>query len=97
MTAQLTEETIAAITEKTRLQAKARAAVRRAIRRGDLVRGECAHAAQPELRGGCSGRVEAHHEDHSQPLKVVWLCLMHHHRLHGARAWGNYSHEETQA
>ena len=27
-------------------------------------------------------RVQAHHEDHAQPLKVRWLCRVHHARRH---------------
>ena len=27
-------------------------------------------------------KAEAHHEDYSRPLDVVWLCSLHHHRRH---------------
>lgn len=27
-------------------------------------------------------RVEAHHEDYSKPLEVVWLCSVHHRQRH---------------
>lgn len=27
---------------------------------------------------------QAHHEDYSQPLEVVWLCARHHSELHAA-------------
>jgi hypothetical protein len=31
---------------------------------------------------GCTGRLEAHHEDYSRPLEVHWLCRSHHEQLH---------------
>ena len=30
-------------------------------------------------------RAEAHHEDYTRPLDVVWLCRRHHKGLHAAR------------
>ena len=48
----------------------ARKAVARAIAAGKLVR-------QPCCRCG-SAQAEAHHEDYSRPLDVVWLCHPHH-------------------
>lgn len=77
-------------------QSRARGRLHAAIRRGEITPGLCAHRDQAEVRGGCRGRIEAHHEDYSRPLDVVWLCLYHHRHLHGARAWGNYSPEEAQ-
>lgn len=54
----------------------AHAAVRQALRTGDLKRGRC------EVCG--SFRVEAHHEDYAAPLVVVWLCRSHHQQWHAA-------------
>lgn len=64
------------------LKRKARAAVARALKSGKLVRGECAKAGTSP----CSGRIEAHHADHSKPLDVTWMCFGHHYGgEHGAR------------
>ena len=57
---------------------RAQAAVRRAVRRGDL---------QPwpacSLPDGCDAtKVVAHHTDYSRPLTVVWLCQAHHKQAH---------------
>lgn len=30
----------------------------------------------------CGGTIDAHHQDYSKPLGVVWLCRSHHKRLH---------------
>jgi hypothetical protein len=45
-----------------------------AIRDGKLVKGPCEFAAE----GGCSGRIEAHHDDYLKPLEVRWFCSAHH-------------------
>lgn len=50
-------------------------AVQTALRNGTLQR-------QPCVRCGAVGTVEAHHEDYSKPLDVVWLCAAHHHQRH---------------
>lgn len=31
-----------------------------------------------EVCSACGGKAEAHHNDYSKPLKVVWLCRKHH-------------------
>ena len=49
-------------------------AVRVALRQGKLKRGKC------EVCG--SLRVDAHHDDYRQPLKVRWLCRRCHQKLH---------------
>jgi hypothetical protein len=48
--------------------------VARAIRRGDLIRGQC------EVCG--SFRVQGHHDRYDEPLMVRWLCPRHHRALH---------------
>jgi len=50
--------------------------VRNAVVRGDLVAGPCAD---------CGSRKEgnnAHHEDYSKPMEVVWLCPRCHKERH---------------
>lgn len=55
---------------------KARTAVGNALRNGSLKRKPC----------WCGEtKVEAHHEDYSKPLDVVWLCIKHHMDLDGKR------------
>jgi hypothetical protein len=53
---------------------KAHSAVSNALRKGILVR-------QPCERCG-SLRVHGHHEDYSEPLRVMWLCPKHHKERH---------------
>ena len=36
----------------------------------------------PEPCRVCGGKGEAHHEDYSKPLDVMWLCRKHHMELH---------------
>jgi hypothetical protein len=48
----------------------ARQAVYKAVKSGKLIRLPC------EICG--SLKVQAHHEDHSKPLEVRWLCSRHH-------------------
>ena len=35
---------------------------------------------------GVEGRIEAHHEDYSKPLEVIWLCRVHHVEAHRVSA-----------
>lgn len=56
----------------------AHSATRSAIRRGLLLRPDrCECCGEP-------GPVEAHHPDHHDPLRVVWLTRRCHKRLHAA-------------
>jgi len=56
-----------------RLKANARAYTNEYIRRGKLVKSICV----------CGNtNVEAHHEDYSKPLEVVWLCRSCHMKRH---------------
>ncbi len=51
----------------------AHGATRSAIRRGLL---------SPQPCEICGATAEAHHPDHADPLRVQWLCRIHHKRLH---------------
>lgn len=57
----------------------ARLAVRNALRRGALIKGDC------EVCG--SDKTEGHHDDYDRPLDVRWLCR-NHHREHHIKATG---------
>jgi len=64
--------------EERKQRAVARRMVTVAIRKGDLVRGECEMAGD-----GCRGRIVAHHRwGYDDPLRVVWLCGSHHGQEH---------------
>ena len=54
---------------------KASASVNHAVRAGRLAKLPCAAC-------GTDKNVEAHHEDYSRPLDVVWLCRTHHRQHH---------------
>lgn len=56
---------------------RAQSRLREALRAGKIVRGPCERAG-PD----CNGRIEAHHDDYSKPLKVRWLCRRHHAQHH---------------
>lgn len=56
-------------------KAKARDAVKYALRVGKLVRQPCEVC-------GAHERIHAHHEDYSKPLEVMWLCPTHHTEVH---------------
>lgn len=47
-----------------------------ALRTGKLIR-------QPCEKCGTTIKVQAHHEDYSKPLDVMWLCFQHHREHHG--------------
>lgn len=49
--------------------------LRDAVRKGKVKPKPCAECGNPKSHG--------HHPDYSKPLKVIWLCVRHHARLHG--------------
>lgn len=52
--------------------------VSNALRDGRLVKKPCFK---------CGAKAQAHHEDYSKPLDVMWLCRTHHLERHGKKAW----------
>lgn len=68
------------IDERAR-RGSARWAVAYAIKTGRLVRGPC----EKRGAGGCSGPVEAHHDDYDKPLEVRWMCKRHHAKADGRK------------
>jgi hypothetical protein len=61
--------------ERMRIVNRAKCAVRRAIQKGSLARGESC-----EFCGTASVSTEAAHHDYSRPLEVKWLCRSCHRR-----------------
>lgn len=62
------------LTGEAKTKYDARKAVHSARRRGQIKRGPC-------LFCGTTERIEAHHEDYSKPLAIVWVCKTHHHAI----------------
>lgn len=56
-------------------KARAHDIVKRAKRSGKLIPKDCEHCGDKE-------KIQAHHEDYSKPLEVIWLCIPCHHRVH---------------
>lgn len=54
-------------------KSKAHSAVNNAIKTGKLIKESCKI---------CGEIAEAHHEDYSKPLDVIWLCSQHHSERH---------------
>lgn len=55
-------------------------AVRRAVRSGILKKLPCEHV--DENGHVCGAKAQAHHDDYSKPLDVIWLCPEHHGERH---------------
>lgn len=51
---------------------KARHVLYRAISKGKIIR------ATKCSKCNCKKRIEAHHEDYTKPLEIIWLCKLHH-------------------
>lgn len=59
--------------EKNPQKYKANNAVNNAVRDGRLIRQDCIR---------CGKAAQAHHEDYSKPLEVIWFCPKHHKERH---------------
>jgi len=59
------------------LKEAARRKCGRAIQSGKLIRMPCVECGNPNS--------DAHHEDYTKPLDVVWLCRLHHMQLHAEK------------
>ena len=55
------------------LQRTAHQIVKAALRNGVIKRQKCEH---------CDKLGDAHHEDYTKPLEIMWLCRSHHHKRH---------------
>lgn len=55
---------------------RAHNAVNRAVANGTLVRPSAC------TRCGATGKIDGHHDDHSKPLEVMWLCPACHAQRH---------------
>lgn len=53
-------------------KAQARQKLNMAVKHGLLKRLPCAYC------NSTKGRIEAHHEDYTRPLDVIWFCSLHH-------------------
>lgn len=62
---------------RDRAKDRARDAVRYAVTTGKIVKPQECPAC-----GASDKRIDAHHEDYSKPLDVVWLCSICHGRVH---------------
>lgn len=61
---------------------KAHKAVKKAIANGSLVRSPCEVCGQFKLRSDGRSAIQAHHDDYSKPLEIIWLCHDHHAERH---------------
>jgi len=60
---------------------KAREAVRNAVRYGKMQKSNTCEMC------GKQGTTQAHHEDYSKPLDVIWVCTTCHGKIHSNKGW----------
>ena len=60
---------------KNRQKSRAQNKVYRALKSGELVKGACEVCCTKE-------GIHGHHDDYTKPLKVRWLCPLHHTATH---------------
>ena len=59
---------------------RAKDAVQRALKKGIIFRPDiCSKCSMPPT---ASSKIEAHHDDYSKPIDVIWLCKSCHQKLH---------------
>lgn len=58
---------------------KARYQLRNAVKLGKVIKPEFCDIPDCESKAR-----DAHHEDYSKPLEVMWFCLLHHKEIHYA-------------
>lgn len=56
-------------------KARARDILNNAIKSGKVIKKPC-------IKCGSTKRIHGHHPNYSKPLKVVWLCPIHHSKVH---------------
>ena len=64
--------------DANRLKTKAHTAVKDALRRGKLIRLPC-------IQCQSTINLEAHHEDYTKPLDIIWMCRPCHVKFHTKR------------
>ena len=57
-------------------------AVIRAVKRGDIIRPDKCQRCETTNDGSSRRRIQAHHDDYSKPLDVMWLCPACHAQRH---------------
>ena len=60
--------------EEKRLKTRAQQCLNYHVKVGHIARGPCQVCGEV--------KAEAHHDDYSKPLEVIWLCRIHHARMH---------------
>lgn len=66
---------------ENRLKIISRSLVNKALRKGLIEKSKACMWLYTE-KSPCNGRIEAHHQDYSKPLEVMWLCKKHHEIIH---------------
>ena len=62
--------------ENQRIKANCRSYINVYLKRGKITKKSCEYP-------GCNNKnTQAHHENYSKPLQVIWLCRKHHLQIH---------------
>lgn len=62
-----------------KLKFRARDLLNKAVAKGIIIKKPCLVCGKL--------KVEAHHKNYNHPLKVIWLCRLHHEHEHGRMLW----------